>query len=88
MQVAPERIDELVIRYRETVRPVHQQAQGLQHHYWLVDRQTGQIRIVRIWDSREAIEAAGPTLETAREWFWAQFGETPTLEVYDVADEF
>lgn len=88
VQVAPERIDELVSRYRETVRPVHQQAQVLRHHYRLVDRQTGQIRIVGFWDSREAIEAAKPTLEPAREWFWAQFGETPTLAVYDVADEF
>ncbi len=88
VQVAPERIDELVSRYGETVRPVHQQAQGLRHHYWLVDRETGQIRIVGFWDSREAIEAAKPTLEPAREWFWAQFGETPTLEVYEVADQF
>ncbi len=88
VQVAPERIDELVSRYRETVRPVHQQAQGLRHHYWLVEMETGQIRIVGVWDSREAIEAAKPTLEPAREWSWTQLEETPPFEVYEVADVF
>ena len=88
VQVAPERIDELISCYRETVRPIHQQAEGLRHHYWLVDRQSGQMRIIGFWNSLEAIEAAKPTLEPAREWFWNQFQETPTLEVYEVADQF
>ncbi len=88
VRVAPERIDEIISRYRETTKPIHQRAAALRHHYWLVDRQSGQMRIVGHWDSREAIEAAGPTLEPAREWFWKQFQEAPTLEVYEVADEF
>jgi hypothetical protein len=29
VQVAPQRIEEIVSRYRESVRPVHQQSEGL-----------------------------------------------------------
>jgi heme-degrading monooxygenase HmoA len=87
VQVAPERIDEIISRYRETVRPIHQQSEGLRDHYVLVDRHSGQMRIIGFWDSQEALEAAIPTLEPARERFWSQLQKTPTLEAYEVADE-
>ena len=85
-RVAPERINEVVSHYRETVRPVHQRSEGLRNHYVLVDRQSGQMRLIGLWDSREALEAALPTLEPARARLWEEFGEDPTLEAYEVAD--
>jgi len=87
VRVEPERIDEIVGRYRETVRPIHQSSEGLRNHYFLVDRQSGQLRIIGLWDSKEALEAALPTLEPARARLWEEFGEDPTLEAYEVADE-
>jgi len=87
VRVAPERIDEVVGRYREIVRPVHQRSEGLRNHYVLVDRRSGQMRIIGLWDSPEALEAALPTLEPARERLWEEFGEDPTLAAYEVADE-
>jgi len=51
------------------------------------ERQSGQIRIIGFWDSREALEAALPRLEPARARLWEEFGEDPTLEAYEVADE-
>jgi hypothetical protein len=86
VQVAPERIDEIVGRYREIVRPVHQRSEGLRNHYVLVDRLSGQMRLIGLWDSQEALEMALPTLEPARERLWEEFGEDPTLEAYEVAD--
>jgi quinol monooxygenase YgiN len=80
VQVAPERIDEIVSHYRETVRPIHQQSEGLRNHYVLVDRNNGQMRLIGFWDSQEALEAALPTLEPARERLWSGFEETPTIE--------
>jgi hypothetical protein len=53
----------------------------------LVDRQSSQMRIIGFWDSQEALEAAMPTLEPARERFWSEFQKTPTLEAYEIADE-
>ena len=38
VRVAPERIDEIVGRYRQIVRPVHQRLAGLRNHYVLVDK--------------------------------------------------
>ena len=87
VRVPPERIDEMVSHYREHVRSVHEQCKGLRHHYWLVNRQSGEVRIVGFWDSQEALEAAKPTLEPARERYWQAYQETPTLEAYEVADE-
>jgi hypothetical protein len=86
VQVAPQRIEEIVSRYRESVRPVHQQSEGLLNHYVLVDRQSGQMRFVGFWHSQEALVAAIPTLEPARARLWNEFQETPTLEAYEIAD--
>lgn len=87
VRVAPQRIDEIVGRYKETVRPVHQRSEGLLKHYFLVDKQSGQLRIIGLWESREALDAALPTLEPARARLWKEFGEDPVLEAYEVADE-
>jgi hypothetical protein len=46
VQVASERIDAIVRRYRETVRPIHQHLEGLRNHYVLVDRHSGQMRMI------------------------------------------
>ncbi len=87
VRLAPERIDEWVSRYRESLRPVHEPCQGLRHHYWLVDRHNGEVKIVGFWDSQEALEAAKPTLYAARERYWDAYDERPTLEAYEVVDE-
>jgi hypothetical protein len=87
VQVAPELVDEIVGRYRGTLRPIHQCSEGLRNHYVLVDHQSGRMRLIGFWDSREALEAAIPTLEPARERLWSGFAETPTLEAYEVADQ-
>jgi hypothetical protein len=87
LQLPVERIDEVIERYREILRPVHLQLQGLRHHYWLVNRESGQVKIVGHWDSQAALDAAAPLLEPARVQFWNGLGVAPTLEVYEVADE-
>jgi heme-degrading monooxygenase HmoA len=87
VQIAPQRIDEIVSRYRQTVRPIHLNSEGLRNHYFLVDRQSPQMRIMGFWDSQEALQAAMPTLEPAREQLWSEFQQTPTLEAYEVADQ-
>jgi quinol monooxygenase YgiN len=87
VRVPPERIDEMVSHYREILRPVHEQCEGLRNHYWLVNRQSGEVRIVGFWNSQEALETSKPTLDTARERYWESYKETPTLEAYEVADE-
>ena len=93
LQAAPERIDEMISRYRKSLRHMHLQTQGLMHQYWLVDRHSGQIKIIGFWESQEYMEAAIPTLEAARARLWSEFQEalqeTAThKEVYEVAERF
>jgi hypothetical protein len=87
VQVSPQRIVEIVNRYAGTVRPIHKHSEGLLNHYVLVDRRSGRMRLIGFWDSPEALEAALPALELARERLWNEFEETPSLEAYEVADE-
>jgi len=59
----------------------------LLNHYVLVDRHNGQMKLIGFWNSREALEAAMSTLESARERLWNSFQEPPTLGAYEIADE-
>jgi len=87
VDVEPRLIDAVVATYRNSVRPIHQAANGLRQHYVLVDRQVGRIEIIGIWESAEALADVAPILEPARKRLWAQFSREPQLAVYDVADE-
>ncbi len=87
VDVAPDMIDAVVAAYRDTVRPIHEQALELRQHYVLVDREAGRIELVGVWESAEAVAAIAPVLEPARQRLWARFGADPLLEAYDVADE-
>jgi len=87
VDIEPHRIDSIVSRYRESVRPIHEQAAGLRRHYVLVDREQGRITIMGLWHSRESLEEVAPVLEPARERLWSEFQEAPTLETYELADE-
>ena len=87
VQVAPERVDAVVEAYRAHVRPIHAQARGLRHHYVLVDRDTGVVQIIGVWESADDIQRIGPVLEPARARLWEEFGMDPALEVFEVADE-
>ena len=85
--VGSARVDEVVAAYRTHVRPIHERAAGLRHHYVLADRDVGRIVIIGVWESLDAVQAVAADLEPARERLWSAFGTPPELEVYEVADE-
>lgn len=87
VEIAPDRIDEVVETYRSIVRPIHERAAGLLAHYVLVDRENGRIQIVGVWDSPASVAAIADELEPARQRLWDAFGESPALAIYEVADE-
>lgn len=86
VQVPTDRIDALLETYREDVRPIHVQAEGLRHHYVLVNRDTGWVNIIGLWDSANDVARVRPLLEPARQRLWAQFGTNPPLELFEVGD--
>ena len=87
VDVGPDRLDAVIRAYQSLVRPIHERARGLHAHYVLTNRESGRIAFVGVWDTPEALQAVTSELEPARERLWHSFGEQPTLEVYDVADE-
>jgi heme-degrading monooxygenase HmoA len=87
VEVPEDRIDAVVAAYREDVRPIHAGAAGLRQHYVLVNRESGAVEIIGVWESLDAVSAIAPMLEPARQRLWAQFGTNPPLEIFEVADE-
>ncbi len=86
VDVGPDGIDPVLEAYREDVRPVHERAAGLRHHYVLVDRESGRIDFIGIWESPEAVAAVAAELEPARERLWARLGRDPVLGIHEVVD--
>ena len=87
VQVATDKLDALLETYREDVRPIHAEAVGLRQHYVLVDRATGWVQIIGVWDSADDVARIAPVLEPARQRLWAQFGTNPAIDLFEVADE-
>jgi heme-degrading monooxygenase HmoA len=85
-QLPANQIDEFVRRYRDDVRPIHEKAAGLHGHYVLVNREAGDLTIVGVWDSEDALRAVASELEPARSQLWSGFAPEPRLTVYEVAD--
>lgn len=87
VQLPVDRIQQVLEAYREDVRPIHARAGGLRQHYVLVDRQSGWIEIIGVWDSADDVARVAPELERARRRLWGRFGTDPPLQVYEVADQ-
>jgi heme-degrading monooxygenase HmoA len=87
VQVPVGQIDRVLEAYREDVRPIHARAAGLRQHYVLVDRTSGWIEIIGIWESADDVARVAPDLEPARQRLWQRFGTNPPLAVYEVGDE-
>lgn len=86
-KVGPDQVDTVVDVYRDVVRPIHDRAPGLLHHYVMTDRSNGVVTFIGVWESSEAIDAVAPELEPARARLWATFGQDPEIELYEIADE-
>lgn len=87
VQVPVDRIDGVLQAYREDVRPIHARAAGLRQHYVLVDRRTGWIEVIGVWDSADDLARIAAELEPARQRLWERFGANPPVGVFEVADE-
>lgn len=87
VQVPVGRIESVLEAYREDVRPIHARAEGLRQHYVLIDRRSGWIQIIGVWDSADDVARVAPELEPARQRLWERFGTNPPLEVFEVGDE-
>lgn len=88
-QGPPERVDEFINRWRAQVSYLRREMRGLQTAYLLVDRQSGRIQSVALWDSREAIEGSEAAVASLRQRLASELGmpdpAEPAVEIYEVA---
>ena len=85
----PERVDEFINRWKAQVSYLRREMRELQTAYLLVDRQSGRVQSVALWDSREAIEASEAAVVGLRQRLAHELGMPdpvePTVEIYEVA---
>ncbi len=86
VQIAPDKSDEAIRIYRDSVVPAAKQQKGFKGLYDLVDRNTGKGVSITLWDT-EADMIAGEASGYLREQlakFAAMFTAPPTTERYEV----
>jgi hypothetical protein len=87
MQGKPEKLDEVIRYFRETVLPSAKKINGFKEGYMFVNRQTGRVTGMTIWESQPGIQdsagiASGFIPEMAK-----IIGATqnPMVDVYEVS---
>ena len=75
-QGSPDRIDEAARRLQEQAVPFARQLSGFKNACWLADRQTGQVLVVTLWESAEAMRASEAQIEPRRKEIAAALGAT------------
>jgi heme-degrading monooxygenase HmoA len=89
VQVSPDKVDEVIRLWRDSVLPSVQQQKGFKNVRLLVERQTGKIMSVGLWETEADF---GATVEWNQEQiakFAGLFAATapPVVEQYEVAAE-
>ena len=85
LQVDPSRIDEGIRLFREQVMPVVRQ-QGGKGVRLLVDRRSGKVQAISLWESEQAAQAAQAEMNQQRDQAAQQLGsQGATTELFEVA---
>ena len=80
----PERIDEAIAAFDADDRLLD--LKGLEDAYLLIDRESGRMVTVTLWDSREALDATAPSAGSIRTAAAGAGGQTVlSVEAYEVA---
>lgn len=84
----PARVDEGIANLNEMVIPRARELPGFQHGYWLVDRTTGKVLAVVVYDSEEHLRQTDAVAAQLRQEAGSPFGlKFTAVEAYEVAAE-
>jgi len=89
-QVSPDKVDEAVRLWRDSVMPAARQQKGFKSGRLLVDRKTGKAVSVGLWETEADAQATGEASAYMREQlakFAGLFTAPPVIEHYEVAAE-
>ena len=89
-QLPPERIGEIARAMPDEARQALAQEPGFKGSMFLVDRQSGKVMTIGLWESESAVQASlarhQARLEAARSALGAA-GSEPVIEVFEIVDE-
>jgi heme-degrading monooxygenase HmoA len=81
----PEKVDDGIRHFRENVVASYKDVAGFQGAYLLVNRKTGKVMGVTLWDTEANMQATGKTSEQLRTaGSQVVAGTTPAPEEYEV----
>ena len=87
IQGKPERVEDGVRNYREQVMSTVKKMAGFKGAYFLVDRKTGKVVSITLWDTETNLQASAEAADRLR----ANASQTatapkpPVVEIYEVA---
>ena len=89
VHIQPDRLDEVIQVFRDSISPVAKQQKGNKGGYFLTDRKTGKAISIALWET-EADMTAGETGDYLREQIAkvaSAFTAAPVTEHYEVSVE-
>lgn len=86
-QASPDRLDEVIQLWRESVGQSAKQQKGFKKAYLLVDRSTGKSRVVGLWETEADLQASAEWNQEQVAKFASLFTAPPIVEQYEVAVE-
>jgi len=89
-QVSPDKVEEGIRLWRDSVMPAARQQKGFKSGRLLVDRKTGKVTSVGLWETEADIQASGESSAYLQEQlakFASLFTAPPVVEHYEVAVE-
>ena len=89
-QISPDRVDEAIRLFRDSITPAAREQKGFQSGRLLVDRKTGKVISVGLWETEADIQATGEGsvyLQEQLAKFASLFTAPPIVEHLEVAVE-
>ena len=90
VQVSPDKVDEAIRLWRDSVMPAAKQQKGFKSGRLLVDRKTGKAVSIGLWGMEADVQATGEGSAYMQEQlakFASLFTAPPVIEHYEVAAE-
>jgi heme-degrading monooxygenase HmoA len=83
----PEHVDEGIRNYRNNVIPAAKKNHGFKDAYLLVDRKTGKVMSITMWETEKDVQSSTETANQLRSQAAQIAGSSqpPKVEIYEVA---
>lgn len=86
-QTSPGKLVDAIQLWRESVAPSVKQQKGFKRAYLLVERATGKIRTIGLWETEADLQASVGWYQEQIAKFAGFFTEPPSVEHFEVAEE-